>query len=86
MLGRCSKRIWSKLYQWQVAGCAAYPRRGAAVLAAAPRVPDAAAVVTIGAPASAAHVTHNFAANLTEIVEKGPAEVTLAGRTFTITK
>jgi putative redox protein len=59
---------------------------GAAVLAAAPRVPDAAAVVTIGAPASAAHVTHNFAANLEEIVEKGTAEVTLAGRTFTITK
>ena len=59
---------------------------GAAVLAAAPRVPDAAAVVTIGAPASAAHVTHNFAANLAEIVEKGTAEVTLAGRTFTITK
>src|ERR1700730_10502340 len=59
---------------------------GAAVLAAAPRVPDATAVVTIGAPASAAHVTHNFAANLEEIVEKGTAEVTLAGRTFTITK
>ena len=59
---------------------------GAAVLAAAPRVPDATAVVTIGAPASAAHVTHNFAANLADIVEKGTAEVTLAGRTFTITK
>lgn len=59
---------------------------GAAVLAAAPRVPDATAVVTIGAPASAAHVTHNFAADLTHIVEKGTAEVTLAGRTFTITR
>jgi uncharacterized OsmC-like protein/alpha/beta superfamily hydrolase len=59
---------------------------GAAVLAAAPRVPDAIAVVTIGAPASAAHVTHNFAANLAGIVEKGTAEVTLAGRTFTITR
>src|SRR3979490_770774 len=35
---------------------------GAAVLAAAPRVPDATAVVTIGAPASATHVTQNFAA------------------------
>src|SRR3954451_18392980 len=33
---------------------------GAAVLAAAPRVPEAVGVVTIGAPASAAHVTHNF--------------------------
>ena len=59
---------------------------GAAVLAAAPHVPDATAVVTIGAPASAAHVTHNFAANLADMVAKGTAEVTLAGRTFTITK
>ncbi len=59
---------------------------GAAVLAGAPQVPDALAVVTIGAPASAAHVTQNFAVNLTDIVEKGTAEVTLAGRTFTITK
>ena len=59
---------------------------GAAALAAAPHVPDATAVVTIGAPASAAHVTHNFAANLADMVAKGTAEVTLAGRTFTITK
>jgi putative redox protein len=59
---------------------------GAAVLAAAPRVPDATAVVTIGAPASATHVTHNFAANVADIAEHGTAEVTLAGRTFTITK
>jgi putative redox protein len=59
---------------------------GAAVLAAAPRVPEATAIVTIGAPASAAHVTHNFAADLAEINEKGTAKVTLAGRSFTITK
>jgi uncharacterized OsmC-like protein/alpha/beta superfamily hydrolase len=59
---------------------------GAAVLAAAPHVPDATTVVTIGAPASAAHVTHNFAANLADLVAKGTAEVTLAGRIFTITK
>src|SRR6202011_3475401 len=36
---------------------------GAAVLAAAPLVPDATAVVTIGAPAAATHVTHNFGAD-----------------------
>jgi putative redox protein len=58
---------------------------GAAVLAAAPHLPDATAVVTIGAPASAAHVIHAFAATLSDIAEKGTAEVTLAGRTFTIT-
>jgi uncharacterized OsmC-like protein/alpha/beta superfamily hydrolase len=59
---------------------------GAAVLAAAPHVPDAVGVATIGAPASAAHVTHNFAANVADIVAKGTAEVTLAGRRFTITR
>lgn len=59
---------------------------GAAVLAAAPSVPEATCVVTIGAPSSAAHVTHNFAADLAEIAETGKAEVTLAGRTFTITR
>ncbi len=59
---------------------------GAAVLAAAPRVPEAVGVVTIGAPSSAAHVTHNFAANIDEINANGTATVTLAGRQFTITK
>ena len=59
---------------------------GAAVLAAAHRVPEATAVVTIGAPASADHITHAFAANLSQIVDKGTAKVTLAGRTFSITK
>ena len=59
---------------------------GAAMLAAAPYLPEAAGVVTIGAPSSAAHVTRNFAADLAEINEKGTVEVTLAGRTFTITK
>jgi putative redox protein len=59
---------------------------GAAVLAAAPRVPDAIGLITIGAPASATHVTRNFAANLADIVEKGTAEVSLSGRSFTITK
>src|SRR5215218_4233855 len=56
---------------------------GAAVLAAAPHVAEAVGVVTIGAPASAAHVTHNFAAHLDEIETKGTATVTLAGRPFT---
>src|SRR3984893_1520813 len=44
---------------------------GAAVLAAAPHVPEATGVVTIAAPSSAAHVTHNFAADVAEIGEKG---------------
>jgi uncharacterized OsmC-like protein/alpha/beta superfamily hydrolase len=59
---------------------------GAAMLAAAPHLPEATGVITIGAPSSATHVTRNFAADLAEINEKGTAEVTLAGRTFTITK
>ena len=59
---------------------------GAAVLAAAPQVPEAVGVVTIAAPASAVHVTHNFAAHLDEIETKGVATVSLAGRPFTIKK
>jgi uncharacterized OsmC-like protein/fermentation-respiration switch protein FrsA (DUF1100 family) len=59
---------------------------GAAVLAAAAQVPEATGVVTIGAPSCAAHITHQFAGKTTEIVEKGTAEVNLAGRTFTITR
>jgi putative redox protein len=57
---------------------------GAAVLAAAGRIPSARAVVTIGAPADPAHVTDNFGASIDEIEAKGEAEVTLGGRPFTI--
>ncbi len=59
---------------------------GAAVLAAAGEIPEVRAVATIGAPADAAHVVHNFSAHLDEIKEKGEAEVTLAGRKFRIRK
>ncbi|WP_075995859.1 bifunctional alpha/beta hydrolase/OsmC family protein [Salaquimonas pukyongi] len=59
---------------------------GAAVLVAASSIPETEAVVTIGAPADAAHVTHNFAANLEKIETEGSAEVSLGGRKFTIQK
>lgn len=57
---------------------------GAAVLAAAPYIPEARAVVTIGAPADAQHVTHNFGSNLDRIRTEGEVELSLAGRPFTI--
>jgi putative redox protein len=59
---------------------------GAAVLAMAAEVPEVGAVVTIGAPYRAEHVIHNFSASLDDIRERGEAEVTLAGRNFTIRK
>ena len=59
---------------------------GAAVLAAAPEIEEVKAVVTIGAPCAADHVTHNFHGSLEEIKEKGVAEVSLAGRKFNISK
>lgn len=59
---------------------------GAAVLAAARGLPEVEAVVTIGAPASPAHVVHNFASSRGRIEAEGEAEVSLAGRTFTIKK
>lgn len=57
---------------------------GAAVLVAAPQIPEVKAVATIGAPADAAHVLHNFAADLSRIETEGAAEVQLAGRPFRI--
>ncbi len=59
---------------------------GAAVLAMASRVPEATAVVTIGAPHRAEHVAHNFHASIEEIESKGVAEVNLGGRHFSIKK
>lgn len=57
---------------------------GAAVLAVAGDIPEVKAVVSIGAPADAAHVVHNFGAQLEEIKSSGEADVSLGGRTFSI--
>jgi putative redox protein len=59
---------------------------GAAVLSAAGDVPEARAVVTIGAPAEPGHVSHLFKDNIEEIEGKGYAVVNLSGRTFTISR
>ena len=57
---------------------------GAAVLAAAHLIPDAKAIVTIGAPSDPTHVTGQFADSIEKIRKEGQAEVSLAGRPFTI--
>ena len=57
---------------------------GAAVLAAAHRIPEARAVVTIAAPFDPAQIAGLFRDQVAEIGEKGEVEVTLAGRTFHI--
>ncbi len=57
---------------------------GAAVLAIAGDVPEAQAVVTIGAPADPEHVTGVFASSLDEIEASGESTVEIAGRQFTI--
>lgn len=59
---------------------------GAAVLAAASAIPEARAVATIGAPAEVDHVLHQFGARLEDIERNGSAEVSLAGRSFTISR
>lgn len=59
---------------------------GAAVLAAAGDIPEIKGVVTIGAPADAEHVLHQFDAHIEEIEREGSAEVTLVGRKFRIGK
>lgn len=57
---------------------------GAAVLAAAHRIPEVRAVATIGAPADTAHVEHLLGSSREQIEADGVAEVLLAGRPFRI--
>jgi len=59
---------------------------GAAVLAAAPRIPEVRAIATVNAPSDPSHVIHNFASAVEEIESTGKAEVLLGGRRFTIQK
>ena len=57
---------------------------GAAILAAAGQIAEAKAVVTIAAPSDPAHVTGLFRDHVDNIREQGLAQVSLAGRPFTI--
>src|SRR6201997_664957 len=57
---------------------------GAAVLAAAHRIPEARAVVTIAAPFDPGHVVGLFGEKVHELDNKDEVEVSLAGRPFRI--
>ena len=57
---------------------------GAAILAAAGKIPEAKAVVTIAAPSDPAHVTGLFKEHIDNIRTQGEVEVSLAGRPFRI--
>jgi uncharacterized OsmC-like protein/pimeloyl-ACP methyl ester carboxylesterase len=57
---------------------------GSAVLAAAHRIPEARAVVTIAAPSDPAHVTGLFKDHVAAIRAQGEVEVSLVGRPFRI--
>jgi uncharacterized OsmC-like protein/alpha/beta superfamily hydrolase len=57
---------------------------GAAVLAAAARVPEARAVATVAAPSEPKHITGAFTDHLDAIMRQGEADVLLAGRPFRI--
>ncbi len=59
---------------------------GAAVLKAAAQIPHAKAVVTIAAPADAAHIKHLLQCELDSIDQDGEADVNLGGRSFKIKK
>ena len=59
---------------------------GSAVLAAAHELPDVAAVAVIASPFDIRHVTTQFGSALERIRDKGQAEVTLGGRSFTVSR
>ena len=57
---------------------------GAAVIAAAEQVPEAKAVVTIGAPFDPAHVLHQLGDQVALVRAQGRAEVQIGGRPFQV--
>jgi len=59
---------------------------GAAAIRGGAQIPEAKAIATIGAPHDPSHVVHNFGCALEDIERDGKADVTLAGRTFTISQ
>jgi putative redox protein len=59
---------------------------GAAVPLAASRIAECIGVATINAPFDPAHARHLFAEAIADIEEQGAARVTLAGRSFTISR
>jgi uncharacterized OsmC-like protein/pimeloyl-ACP methyl ester carboxylesterase len=59
---------------------------GAAVIAAAHDIASVRAVATIGAPADAEHVSHQFKDDIEAIERDGVADVCLSGRRFTVRK
>lgn len=59
---------------------------GAAVIAAAPLIPEIRAVATIGAPSSPSHVSHLFKEHLEEIKAEGKSIIHIAGKDLPITK
>ena len=59
---------------------------GAAVLSAASQIESCRAVATIGAPFDPAHVTHLFGDKIAAIEAEGDADVTIAGRTFRVSR
>ncbi len=59
---------------------------GAAVLSAAPSIPEAVGVVTIGAPSDPKHVEHLLTPVLEEVKSKGVGEISLGGQAIRIGK
>ncbi len=59
---------------------------GAAVIAAAARIPEARAVVTIAAPSDPSHMRYLLRDSVAEIEQKGSARVEIGGQRFTIKK
>ncbi len=55
---------------------------GAAVIAAAARIPSTRALATIGAPSDAGHVLDSIQGDLQEIEQQGSGEVSIGGRNF----
>ncbi|NIQ12646.1 MAG: osmotically inducible protein C, partial [Gammaproteobacteria bacterium] len=59
---------------------------GVAILKAASQIPSIKAVITIATPSSPKHLSHLLREKRNTALQEGSAEVTIGGRSFTLSK
>ena len=59
---------------------------GTASLAVASKIPSVQAIATVGSPADPSHILHMLGDHLEEIAQNGKADVSFAGRIFTVSQ
>lgn len=80
----CAAAGWLRTHREAPSMLVGHSLGGAAVLAAAARIPELCAVATMAAPSEPGHVRERFGSAIDEISQHGSAEIDFGGRELTI--